>query len=280
MKIGTTLREFTENYNNIIKSKWRLMEEVDCLPNSREIKADLAKKILNAFNTARQELAREAKPLADALFLYTKELPNRIQILAGSPSETAFKLGEWQLIFSELQPEAVKEVRLTGSYAADATFKAALKSVAQTIMVNANADTIIEIWEKLPDSVKKEPENMVCPCCRRRGTCYVADYDDDGKYTIRCEECDYEGPKKIARYEAVDAYAEHFMSSYLRARKSERFDLLAKQQVDIITKALDTISKLRKNKACYCSPEANSAVKKAILDAVSAHFEEEKGTKK
>ena len=264
MKIGTTLKEFTENYNGIIKSKWRLLEEVDCLPSDREIKTDIAQKILNIFKHARKELAEECRPLADVIFLYTKGLSDqRVQLLAGSPSETPFVIGEWQLVYSKLQPEAVKEVCLTGSYNSGTPFKEVLRSVAQTIMVNANADTVIEIWEKLPESVKREPENMVCPYCRRRGTSYVSSCDR--VYFVRCEECDHGGPEEKCDYDAVDSFMKRFHKEYLKARKKERFDILAQKQLEIISDALDAIKELQTSRVCYCDEETIKKIKDNIL---------------
>lgn len=249
-----TLNEITSKYDAIIKSKWRLMCEVNCLPDTVTAVDGFLKQYAPVFEKERKELG----PKRDNLFLFWKRMPGQntskltgIQLCSPAPDGTHRLLAHWELELSGLEEtnEAVKGIKLL--FPQDGN-----KSIGEILMSTLSLATTDEagmanMWKALPDSERRKPENIVCPRCGTRGSIYIGEFYERNARTYHaatCSVCTFTGPHRTSDYDAMDAFLDSYDSIQKHEEKMKNFQKAVKAELDGIEEHVKALTALTKRK--------------------------------
>lgn len=239
MSKAVTFQDITQEYDNIIKSKWKLMEEVDCLPDAFTAKIGFTQRMDRYI----QSITRHSEVFAP-LFLFWNEL----ELLVCDAHGTS-RVAKWELEMSTVQPNAVKGIQLI-THMRDLPLEDVLILAASE---RENQD-LSSMWLHLPKSYQEKEENWVCPRCHKRGL-HVGEYSywkngiSSTRYAVTCDSCDYTAKEMNSRYDAEEVFLKRFQSELKRFERKEKFQIKAKESLSTIEQSLNEIAALKQNRS-------------------------------
>lgn len=249
-----TLNEITSRYDAIIKSKWRLMCEVSCLPDTITAVDGFLKQYAPVFERERKGLG----PKRDNLFLFWKRVSGQstcertgIQLCFPAPDGTSHLLAHWELELSALEEAkgAVRGIKLLfpqdGNIAINEMLMSALSFAESDDTGRAN------MWKVLPDSERRKSENIVCPRCGTRGSIYIGEFSEKNARTYHaatCSVCTFNGPHRASDDNAMDAFIDRYDAIHKQEEKMKSFQRAVKVELDGIEEHVKALIALAKDK--------------------------------
>ena len=240
MSKAVTFQDITQEYDNIIKSKWKLMEEVDCLPDAITARIGFTQRMDRYIHniTSRSEAF-------DPLFLFWQGL----ELLVCDAHGTT-PIAKWELEMSTVQPNAVKGIRLV-TLMRDMPIEEVLTHAAAE-----RADqNMSSMWSNLPKALREKEENWVCPQCHKRGM-RIGEYSygnrylcSDTHYAVTCNHCEYIAKEAGSRYDAVESFLKRYQTELKRFEKKEKFQAKAKESLSVIEQSLNEMAALAQSRA-------------------------------
>lgn len=245
MSENLTFQGITEEYDAIIKSKWKLMEEVDCLPDALTAKIGFTQRMDRYI----QRITNRAE-VFNSLFLFWKEL----ELFVCDAHGTSL-VAKWELEMSTVQPNAVKGIRLI-THMRDLPLEDVLALAASE---RENQD-LSSMWLNLPESYQEKEENWVCPQCHKRNL-RVGEYShwESGfsitRFAVTCDSCEYTAKEMDSRYDAKEAFLKRYESELKRFKKKDKFRAKADESLSAIEKSLNDIAALKQNRSVLYDEE-------------------------
>ena len=223
-----TLSEITAKYDDIIKSKWRLMCEVSCLPDSYTAADGFIKQYSTMFDMVREELGSKR----ENLFLFWRRVNaqgpldvSAIQLCFPMPDGTIQVAAQWEMEISSLEEtkNAVKGIKLVVPEDGNKPIDELLHNILQ--LVDTDVAGRVRMWKALPENERSKESSIVCPRCGERGGIYVGEYSESGHtvHATTCGRCDFIGPYRNNSYDAMDSFLNRYDSIRKQEEKRKRF---------------------------------------------------------
>lgn len=247
---ATDLCLICEKINNLIKSKWEALEELDIrLPTVRDIKEIIVKTI----NDRLDYLMSNRYNTYNKAFVYIEEesekLALRYMTTNGSVDIGAFVVNE-----SKRKPGIALSVHFEGTDGRkiDSNELFLLQYLEISSKINTNAD-IFTLFVQLPEVAKREKHNWVCPSCGMRTGMYIGSFGHPhNKHAIVCSNCSYTGYMHEYKSDCIDAWSRDVKSDFNRARneivKQINFTQAMDASVEAIKRELQLVETIKNNK--------------------------------
>ena len=264
----STFEEITTRYDGIIKSKWRLMCEVDCLPDICTAADGFVKLCSMTLKRACEGLGSKR----DNLFLFWKRVAGSktpmlsvIQLCFPTPDGSIHLLAQWELELSALEETkgAVKGLTLIipkdGSQPIDELLKSTLP------LVDTDVTGRTKMWRALPEKDQRKEESIVCPRCGTRGSIYIGEYTQNGRVThaATCSCCDFIGPHRISDYDALESFLSRINAISRHEEKTKAFHAIAESELAEIEMHVKKIAALAANRnVSYTDLDVDNIMKK------------------
>lgn len=252
-----TFKKMTDEYDAIIKSKWKLMHEVDCLPDYRCALKGFVQRNQSKFESVRKSMGEAGQNL----FLIWKEVPEKsgLDLICPIPKGKFRVLARWIFLqsTSDAAKHAIKGIQLTLPVEGETTIEGCLEHTAASIAIGTGEEQMearIEMWKALPVEERKKEQNRICPCCGSRGSLYLGEYSNahySTDFAMVCGACSFEGPHLTSDYDAEEAFFERFDSIRNRELKKQFFQSAIQFEMAGIEKHVSALIRISKSKKAY-----------------------------